>query len=82
MLITKKHKLEPKTVDHVGYAKHSVGYIFLVVKSEVTNVKVGTIMESKDGTLFEDILFYERFFLEKEDDPRSLQSGRCMRPFY
>ena len=55
--IIKKRKLGPKTVDYVflGYAKHSVGYRFLVVKSDVHDVKVSTIMESRDATLFEDI---------------------------
>ena len=47
--ITKKRKLGPKTVDCVflGYAKHNVGYRFLVVKSEVLDQKVGTIIESR-----------------------------------
>ena len=38
--IPKKRKLGPKTVDCVllGYAFHSVGYRFLVVKSEVSDV--------------------------------------------
>ncbi len=56
MSIPKKRKLGPKTVDciNLGYAKNSVGYIFLVVKSEVPDQKVGTIMESKDATFFED----------------------------
>jgi len=55
--IPKKRKLGPKTVDcvNLGYAKNSVGYRFLVVKSEVPDVKVGTIMESRDATFFEDI---------------------------
>ena len=55
--IPKKRKLGPKTVDCVflGYAHHSVGYKFLVVKSEIPDMKVGTIMESKDATFFEDI---------------------------
>src|SRR3954464_9206016 len=57
VLIPKKRKLGPKTVDCVflGYAKHSVGYRFLVVKSEVHDMRVGTIMESRDATFFEDI---------------------------
>ena len=40
--IIKKRKLGPKTMDCVflGYDKHSVGYRFLVVKSEVHDVKV------------------------------------------
>ena len=55
--IPKKRKLGPKTVDcvNLGYAKNSVGYRFLVVKSEVPDQKVGTIIESKDATFFEDI---------------------------
>jgi hypothetical protein len=55
--IPKKRKLGPKTVDcvNLGYAKNSIGYRFLVVKSEVPDVTVGTIIESKDATFFEDI---------------------------
>ena len=55
--ITKKCKLGPKTVVCVflGYAKHSVGYRFLVVKSNVHDLKISMIMESKDATFFEDI---------------------------
>ena len=54
--IPKKRKLGPKTVDCVflGYASHSIGYRFLVVKSEVPDMHVGTIMESNDETFFED----------------------------
>ncbi|KAK1664874.1 hypothetical protein QYE76_053033 [Lolium multiflorum] len=55
--IPKKRKLGPKTVDCVllGYAFHSIGYRFLIVKSEVPDMHVGTIMESNDATFFEDI---------------------------
>ena len=55
--ITKKRKFGPKTVDCVflGYAIHSVGYRFLIVKSGVTDMHVGTIMESRDATFFENI---------------------------
>jgi hypothetical protein len=55
--IPKKRKLGPKTVDCVllGYAFHSIGYRFLIVKSEVSDMRVGTIMESNDATFFEDI---------------------------
>lgn len=38
-----------------GYAKHKIGYSFLVMKSDIPDVKVGTIMVSKDATFFEDI---------------------------
>ena len=55
--ILKKRKLGPKTVDCVflGYAFHSIGYRFLIVKSEVPDMHVGIIMESNDATFFEDI---------------------------
>ncbi|KAK1665715.1 hypothetical protein QYE76_053874 [Lolium multiflorum] len=55
--ITKKRKLGPKTVDCVflGYASHSIAYRFLVVKSGVDDMNVGTIFESRDATFFEDI---------------------------
>ena len=55
--ITKKRKLGPKTVDCVflGYAIHNVGYRFLIVKSGVPDMHVGTIMESRDATFFENI---------------------------
>jgi hypothetical protein len=55
--IPKKRKLGPKTVDCVflGYASRSIGYRFLIVKSEVSDMHVGTIMESNDATFFEDV---------------------------
>jgi hypothetical protein len=53
--INKKRKLGPKAVDCVflGYAFHSVGYMFLIINSGVPDMLVGTIIESKDATLFE-----------------------------
>lgn len=55
ILIPKKRKFGPKTVDYIflGYAQRSVGYRFLVVKSEVPDMHVDTIMESRDATFFE-----------------------------
>jgi hypothetical protein len=55
--ITKKRKLGSKTVDCIflGYAIHSVGYRFLIVKSAVLDMHVGTIMESRDAIFFENI---------------------------
>jgi hypothetical protein len=55
--INKKRKLGPKTVDCVflGYAFHSVSYRFLVVRSGVPDLLIGTIMESRDATFFENI---------------------------
>nr|CAH66607.1 H0211A12.10 [Oryza sativa] len=53
--IAKKRKLGPNTVDCVflGYAIHSVSYRFLIVNSRVPDMHVGTILESRDATLFE-----------------------------
>jgi hypothetical protein len=55
--ISKKRKLRPKTVDCVflGYAHHSIAYRFLVVKSEVPDMYVDIIFESRDATFFENI---------------------------
>jgi len=55
--ITKKHTLRPKTMDcvFVDYVIHSVGYRFLIVKSGVPDMHVGTIMESRDAIFFKNI---------------------------
>jgi hypothetical protein len=52
--ITKKYKLGPKTVDCIflDYAIHSVAYRFLIVKSGVPDMHVGTIMEYRDAIFF------------------------------
>ena len=57
--ITKKRKFGPKTVDCVflGYAIHNIEYRFLIVKSGVPDMHVGTIMESRDTTFFLKIFF-------------------------
>ena len=55
MPINKKRKLGPKTVDCVflGYAMNNMGYKFIVVKSGVPEMAVGTIFYSRDATVFE-----------------------------
>ena len=55
--IPKKRKLGPKTVDCVflGYAQRSICYRFLVVKSEIPDMHVDTILESRDATFFENM---------------------------
>ena len=47
MPINKKRKLGPKTVDGVflGYAIHSVGYRFLIINSNASEMAVDTIIE-------------------------------------
>jgi hypothetical protein len=53
--INKKRKLGRKTVDcaFLGYAIHSVGYRFLIINSEVSDMHVSTIIESRDTIFFE-----------------------------
>jgi hypothetical protein len=53
----KKRKLGPKTMDCIflGYAHHSIAYIFLVVKSEVPYIHVNSLFESRDATFFKNI---------------------------
>nr|CAD39988.3 OSJNBb0045P24.6 [Oryza sativa Japonica Group] len=72
--ITKKRKLGPKTVDCVflGYAHHSIAYRFLIVKSEVPDMHVGTIMESRDAT------FFESFFPMKDTHSSSSQPSEVI----
>ncbi|WVZ55766.1 hypothetical protein U9M48_006388 [Paspalum notatum var. saurae] len=55
--INKKRKLGSKTVDCIflEYAHQSIAYRFLVVKSDVADMYVDTIMESRDATFFENI---------------------------
>ena len=56
MPINKKRKLGPKTVDiFLGYAHRSTANQFLVVKSDVPDVYVDTIMEFRDATFFENV---------------------------
>jgi hypothetical protein len=64
--INKKRKLRLKTVDYVffGYAIHSVGYRFLIINSEVPDMHVGTIIESRDATFFENE-FFRKFHLSR-----------------
>jgi hypothetical protein len=56
--INKKHKLGHKIVDCIllGYAHHNTSYMFLVIKSDVPNILVDSLMESWDVTFFGNIL--------------------------
>jgi hypothetical protein len=55
--INKKRTLGPKTVDCIflDYAHHSIAYRFLVVKSEVPDMHVNSLFESRDATFFDNI---------------------------
>jgi hypothetical protein len=63
--INKKRKLGPKTVNciFIGYAFHIIGYRFLIIKSGVLDMHVGTIMDSRDAIFFEDIFLCERIIV-------------------
>jgi hypothetical protein len=55
--INKKRKLGSKTVDCIffGYAHHRIAYRFLVVKSDMPDMHVNSLLESRDATFFENI---------------------------
>jgi hypothetical protein len=57
VLISKKRKLGPKTLDCVflGYAHHSIAYRFLVLKSEAPDMHMDTIFKSRDTTFLKNI---------------------------
>ena len=57
--LPKKTKLEVRTMDciFIGYALNSSAYRFLVHKSEIPDIHVNMIIESKDVVFFEDIFF-------------------------
>jgi len=63
--LPKKIKLGSKIVDCIfrGYALNSSAYNFLVCKSEIPNIYVNMIIESRDDVFFENVFLYER----KED---------------
>ena len=58
----KKVKLGPKTVDcyYLGPAQNSSAYRFLVFKSDIDDIHVNTIMESRDASFFEDVFPHKR----------------------
>ena len=53
----KKVTIGPKSIDcvFIGYAHNSSAYRFLVYKSDVSDIHVNTIMESRNATFFEHI---------------------------
>ena len=57
ILIIKKRKIGPKTVDcvFVGYSLHNTTYRFLIVNSEVSEISNNTIRESREVTSFENV---------------------------
>ena len=59
--IPKKVKIGPKTVDcvFIGYAHHSSAYRFLIHKSEIFDMHVNTIIESRNASFFEKVFPYK-----------------------
>ena len=55
--LPKKTKLGAKTMDciFISYALNSSAYKFLVHKSEIPDISVNMIIESRDAVFFEDI---------------------------
>ena len=70
----KKVKVGPKTVDcvFIGYAQNSNAYRFLVHKSEIPDIHVNTIIESRDASFFENIFSYNIVY-ESTDNNKSLE---------
>ena len=57
MLFRSKVKIGPKTVDcvFIGYAHNSSAYRFLIHKSDIPDMHVNTIIESRNASFFEEI---------------------------
>ena len=55
--IPKRIKIGPKTIEciFIGYAINSSAYHFLVHKSDIPDIHVNTIIESRDASFFENI---------------------------
>jgi hypothetical protein len=55
--IPKKVKMGPKTVDcvFIGYAHNSSAYRFFIHKSDIPDMHVNTIIESRNASFFEEI---------------------------
>ena len=68
----KKVKIGPKTVDHIfiGYAQNSNAYRFLIHKSEIPDIHVNTIIESKDASFFENIFPYNLVYEPIDNNKR------------
>ena len=55
--LPKEVTIGPKTVDclFIGYAHNSTAYRFLVYKSDIPDIHVNTIMESRNASFFEHV---------------------------
>ena len=85
----KKRKLDPKTFDatFIGYAKNSVAYRFLVIKTKKGLVEVNSIIETKNAGFFENIFPWktngqqqiQRNLRIESSDPSELELRRSIR---
>ena len=59
--IPKMIKIGPKTVNYVfiGYAQNNTAYQFLIYKSNIPNLHVNTIIETRNASFFEEIFPYK-----------------------
>ena len=59
--IPKKVKIGPKTVHcvFIGYAHNRIAYRFLIHKSEIIDMHVNTIIESRNASFFENVFPYK-----------------------
>ena len=59
--IPKRTKIGPKIVDcvFIGYAHNSTAYQFLIYKSDILDLHVNTIIESRNASFFEEIFPYK-----------------------
>ena len=69
----KKVKVGPNTIDcvFIGYAQNSNAYRFLVHKSEIPDIHVNTIIESRDASFFENIFPYNIVYESIDNNKRS-----------
>ena len=60
--VFKKTKIGPKIVDcvFIGYAQNSSAYRFLTYKSEIPDINVNTIIESRNAVFFEHVFPYKK----------------------
>ena len=61
VLIPKRIKIGSKSVNcvFIGYAHNSSAYQFILHKSDVPNMNVNTIIESRNAVFFEEIFPYK-----------------------
>ena len=60
--VPKKTKIGQKIIDCVliGYTQNSSAYRFLTYKSEITDINVNTIIESRNAEFFEHVFPYKK----------------------